>query len=77
MKIAQKLGLLVGALLAAVLVTILVLSAQVSTTSSEYNKLIKEDIQQRSEPVWRVSPFPSGGRSPKNSFRRSAPRCGR
>jgi uncharacterized membrane protein required for colicin V production len=49
MKIAQKLGLLVGALLAAVLVTILVLSAQVSTTSSEYNKLIDQDIKQRSD----------------------------
>jgi len=49
MKIAQKLGLLVGALLAAVLVTILVLSAQVATTSKEYNNLIDNEIQQRAD----------------------------
>ena len=49
MKIAQKLGLLVGALLAAVLVTILVLSAQVSTTSTEYRNLINNEIQQRAD----------------------------
>ena len=47
MKIAQKLGLLVGALLAAVLVAILVLSAQVATTSKEYNNLINNQIRQR------------------------------
>jgi hypothetical protein len=47
MKIAQKLGLLVGALLTAVLITIIVLSAQVGSTSSQYNKLINNDIAQR------------------------------
>jgi len=47
MKIAQKLGLLVGALLAMVLLTILVLSNQVSKTSSEYDGLIKNEIAQR------------------------------
>jgi hypothetical protein len=47
MKIAQKLGLLVGALLAAVLVAILVLSAQLATTSKEYNSLINNEIRQR------------------------------
>jgi hypothetical protein len=51
MKIAQKLGLLVGALLAAVLVTILVLSSQVATTSKEYNSLIDTEIQQRADSV--------------------------
>ncbi|GAB3244608.1 HAMP domain-containing sensor histidine kinase [Kineosporia babensis] len=47
MKIAQKLGLLVGALLAAVLVTILVLSAQLASTSKEYQDLIDGNIEQR------------------------------
>ncbi|MCE0539827.1 HAMP domain-containing protein [Kineosporia rhizophila] len=47
MKIAQKLGLLVGALLAAVLVTIVVLSAQLANTSREYQDLIDGNIQQR------------------------------
>jgi hypothetical protein len=51
MKIAQKLGLLVGALLAAVLVTILVLSSQVATTSKEYNNLIDTEIKQRADSV--------------------------
>ncbi len=49
MKIAQKLGLLVGALLAALLVTILVLSAQVATTSNEYKSLINDEIKQRAD----------------------------
>lgn len=47
MKIAQKLGLLVGALLAAVLITILVLSAQLASTTKEYQDLIDGNIQQR------------------------------
>ena len=47
MKIAQKLGLLVGALLAAVLITIIVLSAQLASTSREYQDLIDGNIQQR------------------------------
>jgi methyl-accepting chemotaxis protein len=51
MKIAQKLGLLVGALLAALLLTILVLSAQVAATSREYNSLIDNEIQQRADSV--------------------------
>ncbi|HST84007.1 MAG TPA: hypothetical protein VLL08_19895 [Kineosporiaceae bacterium] len=51
MKIAQKLGLLVGALLAALLLTILVLSAQVAATSKEYNSLIDNEIQQRADSV--------------------------
>jgi len=47
MKIAQKLGLLVGALLAAVLITIIVLSAQLRSTSKEYQDLIDGNIAQR------------------------------
>ncbi|MBT0767638.1 hypothetical protein KIH74_01795 [Kineosporia sp. J2-2] len=47
MKIAQKLGLLVGALLAAVLTTGLILSSQLASTSKEYQDLIDGNIQQR------------------------------
>jgi signal transduction histidine kinase len=47
MKIAQKLGLLVGALLAAVLITILVLSVQLRSTAKQYENLIDGNIQQR------------------------------
>ncbi len=47
MKIAQKLGLLVGTLLVAMLATIVVLSAQVSAISNEYDHLIKNDLAQR------------------------------
>ena len=48
MKIAQKLGLLVGSLLVAMLATIVLLSAQISATSSEYDSLIKNQLAQRS-----------------------------
>jgi hypothetical protein len=47
MKIAQKLGLLVGSLLVAMLATIVLLSAQISATSSEYDSLIKNQLAQR------------------------------
>lgn len=47
MKIAQKLGLLVGALLAAVLITIIALSAQLRSTSKGYQDLIDGNIAQR------------------------------
>lgn len=47
MKIAQKLGLLVGSLLVAILATIVLLSAQVSTTSDGYQSLITNQIKQR------------------------------
>lgn len=57
MKIAQKLGLLVGALLAAVLVTILVLSSQVATTSKEYNDLINGGIKQRTDSITMLVTF--------------------
>jgi hypothetical protein len=47
MKIAQKLGLLVGTLLVAMLATIVVLSAQITATSNEYDSLIKNQLAQR------------------------------
>ncbi len=47
MKIAQKLGLLVGALLAAVLITILVLTVQLRSTAKQYQDLIDGNLQQR------------------------------
>jgi hypothetical protein len=46
MKIAQKLGLLVGSLLVAMLATIVLLSAQIKTTSSEYDSLIDNQLKQ-------------------------------
>jgi signal transduction histidine kinase len=47
MKIAQKLGLLVGALLVAMLATIVLLSAQIKATSNEYDGLITNQLAQR------------------------------
>jgi signal transduction histidine kinase len=46
MKIAQKLGLLVGSLLVAMLATIVLLSALIRTTSGEYDRLIHNQLEQ-------------------------------